>query len=287
MGKYRGTATIDARLLQWATLLLLVFRGYQYIIWDNPLRNLFWDESAFSGIAQWLGWAWTDWIASPRVNALTDDVGIAAGVILVAAGGAAMWAHRQRWWWTVLVATGGALCLLHVLFSGKTHFFHVGYYVEMTLQWATPFLLLLSVYERLPASTLHFLLRVAIALTFAGHGLYAVGYYPVPAAFTNMMMSGFGLDNATAISALRIAGWLDFVAAALLLVPYRVCWMPALYYAIGWGALTALARVWSHYTLYSTDTLLTYWLAESLVRWVHFLVPLALWLRVRRESSTS
>lgn len=284
MASTRTTATLSLRLLQWATLLLLVFRGQLYIVWDSPIRNLLWDESAFSGTARRLGWAWADWVTDPRVNAMADNLGTGMGIAMVVAGVCALVVHRRRWWWSAGVGIGGVLALLHVLLSGKSNFFHAGYYIEMTLQWATPFLLLLLVYGW-PNRILHALMRVAIALTFTGHGLYAVGYYPVPADFVSMMMGGLGLDNATALATLRIIGWLDFLAASLLLLPARRWWMPALFYTIGWGALTSLARVWSYTALYSADTLFTFWMAESLLRWVHFLVPLALWLRVRHTKN--
>jgi hypothetical protein len=73
------------------------------------------------------------------------------------------------------------------------------------------------------------------------------------------------LPEATVAQGLRIIGLIDFaVALALLFRPLRV----VLLWAAFWGLVTALSRM----TAYGASQY-----PELLVRFTHFLVPLALW----------
>ena len=62
-------------------------------------------------------------------------------------------------------------------------------------------------------------LLLATALTFTGHGLYAMGYYDVPLNFRMMTSEILPLTEPPVLFLLKIAGWLDFVVVAMVLIP--------------------------------------------------------------------
>lgn len=116
------------------------------------------------------------------------------------------------------------------------------------------------------------ILRIALAVVFAVHGLEALKAHPgfidyIISSSTNML--GARISEGNAIRALEIIGVLDLaVAAAILLRP-----LPGvLWWAAFWGLVTALARV-------TANGIGGY--PDVLVRGTHVLVPLALWLLMR------
>src|SRR5690606_13311892 len=81
---------------------------------------------------------------------------------------------------------------------------------------------------------------VALIMTFAGHGSYALGLWPTPAQYHGMIAVIFGVEYASTKVILSIAGVLDFIACLGILVPRLR--RPCALYAAAWGFLTALAR---------------------------------------------
>jgi hypothetical protein len=267
---------VSQRFLQVSIFMLLLSRAWQYLYWDSPLRTLLWDEDLISTYVSRLGWTWTEWVTSPRASLYIDLMTSSLGVgFLIAASGVFI-IHKAPVVGKVLLVMGGVLCLFHALLDTKAHFGRIGHFAELSLQWFSPFLLVFLFSKYYTDQRFHIGIRVAIALTFIGHGLYAWGYYPVPGHFQQMMISGFGVTNSQALILLKIAGFLDFMAAALLFVPAKKWAFAGLYYIIIWGFLTAMARMWSNLELSSMSNLFAFWLSETTVRFVHFLVPLAL-----------
>ena len=66
------------------------------------------------------------------------------------------------------------------------------------------FFLLLLYKESISYKQLVFGLKVAIALTFTCHGLYAVGYYPRPGKFIQMTMTILGTNKEASVIFLNI-----------------------------------------------------------------------------------
>jgi hypothetical protein len=128
---------------------------------------------------------------------------------------------------------------------------------------------------------------VAVVTTFAGHGAYAIGWWPTPSSFYAMISLSLGLEYESATTMLRCAGILDFAVCLLLLVPplRRL----AAGYAVIWGFLTALAR-----PVTGMSMSLIYWGAdqfvhEAVLRAPHFLIPLylvVLWRRPRKADDS-
>lgn len=145
-------------------------------------------------------------------------------------------------------------------------------WLEHTLSWSTPLLLWVALRQptRWPL-----LAKMAIAATFTGHGLYALGWpAPTPPHFLFMTQQTLSLSVPDATALLRIAGGLDLLVSLGLFLP-RVSRL-ALGYAVLWGSLTALARPVAYVALETVGPDLHRWAMELVWRMPHALVPLAL-----------
>jgi hypothetical protein len=129
-------------------------------------------------------------------------------------------------------------------------------------------------------------MKVAVALTFACHALYALGYYPRPGYYTEMTMNILGLENSGAIQFLLAAGLLDFVVAVGIFMPAQWSkWI--LLYAVFWGFATAMARIVGNFYMDFPLDSLHQWAYQAVFRFPHFLVPLLLLLKIEKQHSPS
>jgi hypothetical protein len=277
MGSIRRDTKITIRLAQLAVFVSLLGRGLLYLIWDGPLRELLWDESIMSPFVAKIGYTWSEWATSLYVEQSIQWTVWVLGVMFLLLALTTLWVHQSKRLAQISLPLAAILALIHTLLSAKSHFYRPGYFIEMSLQWVSPLLLLLLLRQSFTLKVDYFF-RVVIALTFIGHGLYAVGYYPVPGNFQDMMMNSFGVDRSRALNLLKLAGILDFLAALLLLIPYKKWAVWGLYYIIIWGILTTFARLWSYLDLVSLEGLVLHWLPETMIRVVHFLMPIVLLL---------
>jgi hypothetical protein len=187
-----------------------------------------------------------------------------------------------RWPGVLLIA--GSLELTFLAYCAyRDRVYRVGEFVEHASQFALPLLLALAAFGTLTTERLLFALRVAVACTFAGHGLYAVGFYPVPGEWITMTMAATGLSESSAFTFLEIAGLLDFTVAAAVFAPTLPIARFVFGYAAAWGLLTALARPVAFVRWDNLADSSAQWLHEAILRLPHAALPLAaLWLlRVR------
>lgn len=145
-----------------------------------------------------------------------------------------------------------------------------GLFLEQTMQWATPLFLLWFVSGAgrliLPA------LKVCIAMTFVGHGLFAVGYHQTPGSFIAMVTHLTPIESwESAVGFLNVVGILDFVVAAGLFIPRLSIY--CLWYCTLWGCLTALARFGAHFDHYGLLQIVSSGIHGSLIRLPHGLLP--------------
>lgn len=176
-----------------------------------------------------------------------------------------------------------ALIILAMLYM-KNAFFSIGQFFEYTLQFLTPIFLFVLVNRKMKLEHLLFIFKIAIALTFTCHGLYAVGFYPRPVLFVQMTMTTFGCSEAFAHQYLSAVGYLDFIVAVLIFLPKKWSY-PALAYCVFWGLLTTFARiVGNFYPEFWMDSL-SKWTPETLYRFPHFLIPLAAMMILKKDDS--
>jgi hypothetical protein len=164
------------------------------------------------------------------------------------------------------------MLLAQMLLQVATQGFRLPDLMEHTLGWASPWLLLLAAsgHQAWPL-----LARIAVALTFTGHGLFALGWpWPLPPHFGYMTTRITGLTPEGAQWLLRLAGSLDLLVSVGIFMPRLA--KPALVYAIIWGGLTALARPTAYVLWPSFWPDLHRWGMEMAWRLPHALVPLAI-----------
>ncbi|MCB0706837.1 MAG: hypothetical protein KDC34_16085 [Saprospiraceae bacterium] len=277
------------QVIRLATIGVFWGRAWQHFFWSPPYRVLLWDQALLGGIVEnWFGIPWQEYVTSSAIDARIQLFIMLMGVFYVACGLVAMFVKKlPNVLVNMLLWGAGGLFLLAALYW-KDKFYHMGQLFEYSLQFGSPVFLWLLVRERTSTARLIWAMRIAVAVSFFSHGLYAFGYYPRPESFTSMVISSLGVRESLANTLLIWAGWLDFLAAASLLFFPRKWLMPAVIYCVLWGFLTAFARPWANF--YGA-----FWLEslhqnvyEFVYRFPHFLIPLAIfiWLRSRPSEAS-
>lgn len=264
-------------ILQLATAALFLGRAWQHLRWDAPYRTLLWDESLMKGFVESvLGMSWSDYVTSPALDeGIQIFIKIVGGYLVLAAISVfllQLLPRLAKW----IIRIGGLILLLVSYLYFREHFQQAGLFIEYTLQWSTPFLLLYALGTDRWSKRWQFLAALAVALTFIGHGLYAIGWYPRPGHFVQMTLNITGLSEASCVFFLQIAGVLDFLAAIGIFVPWHRMRLISAAYMVGWGAATAAARLWANWIPGFELNTLEQWAHEVIYRFPHFLLPLLL-----------
>lgn len=272
-------------LLRIATFLTLFSRGWIYLRWDSPLREILWTEKWMTPVVDYflhMDWAQYTQTSDPYITFLFRAIGI----FLMVASGAALFIKKDSRRLTDILITATFFTALHAFAVWFEKDYQKGMLLEMGLQAFTPALLLIALRRGLETSLFDWTSRILIAITFIGHGLYAIGHHPVPANFVTMCMNILGLSDGVSKSFLFAAGILDFIAAALIFLPYASIRRYSCYYMAAWGLVTALARVVSHYNPAEKFNGIDPWLFETLVRTPHWAIPLLLALLILKKKQS-
>lgn len=152
---------------------------------------------------------------------------------------------------------------------GGAHFAEWSYYTK-ALRYGAPLALgiLLLGGTRWSDVATDWLLRVAVAVVFASHGLMALYEHPV---FIDLLigstrnLAGMRMTESTAVMLLKCIGVADLLVAALLLAGR---WRVLLAWLCLWAFVTALSRV-------TTYGIMSF--PEVLTRSTHFLAPVAIY----------
>lgn len=276
-------------MLRLAAIAACLGFSFRALFSDLPLREVLWDERWWGWFARLTGFTWTEWVTSANVENTIEAIGASLGWMMLLV--ALVFLLRP---WHNLVRTAAwiafiVLLIQHFLYW-KEHFWQIGQLLELTLLTASPLLYLKYGKDNSVLAgdlTGRRLLAGLIALTFIGHGLYAVGFHAVPANFVMMTQEGLGVGEQTARQLLFTVGILDFLAAGLLLLPWLKGWYIGLAWVIPWALLTTFARWWSYQGIVSWETLLTQWGPEVIIRLPHLLLPIALlwWARPQVQAT--
>jgi len=262
-------------LLRVTCVLLFLGRAWQHLRWDAPFRALLWSQDTMEApVRFFLGLDWNTYATNPATEAFIRGLIHAhGGFYLLCAVAAALCTPSKRWTHWLLFAGALSLFFLSYLYY-RDKIYRLGEWGEYACQFALPVLLVLSVRGVSWENRIRPLIRIAVALTFACHGLYAIGFYPTPGEWTTMVMMITRLGEDSSLLLIRVAGALDFLAAALL---FFARWeRPAVLYAFAWGLLTALARsvAFIRWDNFSEST--AQWLHETIIRLPHAVLPLVL-----------
>ena len=263
------------QIVQWATIGVFLGRAWQHFFFDMPLRALLWDQSLMEGFIQVVfGMDWTNYATNPAIqDGILLFQRIIAG-LYVACALSAILINRFPRIARILLSIGTISLLFLAVLYYKEKFYAIGQFWEYSLQWGAPLLLLFLHRRQELTSGMLLLMKLGIALTFTCHGLYAIGYYPRPAYFMEMVMLILKVDETIAIYFLNTAGVLDFLISILIFLPHRIAFL-GLLYACTWGFFTTIARIWAYFHLEFWQESLYQWTHESVMRLPHFLIPLA------------
>lgn len=231
-----------------------------------------------------LGRAWQHFRFPPDYTFLLGDYALSRALPLLGAGICLFSALLLSWPGKlprgVEIFAAGISCLLLMLLSAlsfQKNQQYVPQFIEHGTQFLFPVIYLFlrwGAFHR-PGEKLILFFKLAVALTFAGHGLFAAGIYPLPGHFVAMTQNILGLPQAASIQFLRVMGILDLVVAVAIFVPQVA--RPALIYALIWGFLTAFARVVAYFDWADPAGSIDRWLFETLVRLCHGGLPFLIW----------
>ncbi len=269
--------TCALSLLGWALI---------HLFWEVPYRTFLWSEAWFSPIVEGVfGIPWREYATSSKAESATQSLIRAIGISLLLAslGAIAAWAsgRSKRIHYALPIAS---ITLFAVALSNfKESGFQLAMLIEHTAQVSAPLLLFLAIRNKVSERKLLTFVKLAIVGTFVGHGLYAVGYYPVPGTFIDMVISILNVQETEARSFLMFAGCMDFALCFALLFPSLE--RAALVYATVWGTATSLARPLSEISMGSPASDVLYWALECLSRAPHAGLPFVALMLIRRRPA--
>ncbi len=278
-----GKAAIQLAL--GGAVLFLWARAYQHLFFEGPYRAFFLDQPLFGEIQKLISdLSWLEFVNDPQTDrAILFYTRSMACVWLLT--GLLVLGYRKvpgQVLWVLAI-----LSSLGLMFYGASDYLDKGYQLAQWLEYASQVVMpvwVLFLLQKGPSSTFLFVAKVAIALTFLGHGLYAIGFFPLPGHFIYMTTDILRLSDDGARQLLLIAGVLDLVAVVALFFPKVDRW--ALAYCALWGFFTALARPVAY-----IEPGPVFWISvhqsvyEFFVRIPHFILPLCtLWLGMGRRG---
>ncbi|NWK55996.1 hypothetical protein HW115_10255 [Verrucomicrobiaceae bacterium N1E253] len=259
-------------VLQLCTTLTLLSRGWLMFRWDSHIRGLCWNEELLTPwIEQYTDSSWDDYAlhSDPYITSSIEWLGI---TLMIISGLCLLLRVPKLAWLKWSLVPAFLIMTLDAFGNLADKDYDAAMAMEYALQVGTPLALLMALTRHKWNRTWGWIVSLLAASCFLGHGLYAAGHFPLPWSFQTMSMTILRVDEEQAKAFLYLAGVLDFIVAAAILIP--ALRRPALYYMILWGGVTSLARVLAHYNPALKYNGLDPWVAEMLVRSSHWLLPL-------------
>jgi len=268
------------KILAFALVCVCLGRAYQCLFWDIPIRSLIWNEDVFTGAVHlFFNLEWKEYLNISNTSGIISKIVSGIGLSLLLSLCLVFLTKKLKafsLYWIAFILV--FIALLYHLEKFKT----AGQFFEYSLQFMTPILFLMMQKNGVTRKWL-ILAKVAIALTFTSHGLYALGFYPVPGNFVAMTINILHVSNDTAIILLKIAGIVDVLASIGIFFRGKI-FIWSIWYCIIWGILTALARVVANIDLEWFFPSLHQWVYQTVYRASHFLIPIALWLAYKTNT---
>lgn len=262
---------------------LLCFAGWTWVhlYWEAPYGILLWHDSTYE-FATRLGISWDEFVGTGSEEGWLQKWMGRIGWLYLVCTVLTVTVRSQSYFQMAALVGGGALIAILSYAKYVESQFQLPMLIEHGSQILAPVLLVMALTlgarHRVTVATA----LLAVVMTFAGHGSYAIGWWPTPGIFYGMICVSLGVEYETANILLRCFGILDFFVCVFMFIPRLR--RPAAMYATVWGFLTAVARPVAGMSLS-----LNYWgadqfLHEAVLRAPHFLIPLylvILWSRPR------
>lgn len=272
------------KIFVWILRLTVFFvffgRGWEHLYTDAPFRAILWDASLMEGFINSItGLTWYEYTSSSTINFIIDAAIKFTGLFYLMCAVIALIAQPKHKKLSKLLIFGSGLLIILSLLFYKTKFYKFGQFIEYSCQMFSPFFLYAVLLYRVQLNKFNLVLKTAIALTFIGHGLYALGIYITPGVWYDMAIGSFNFiglkPTAQQIQQMIFAaGVLDMVVAIGIFLPKKWA-VPFLVWAFIWGLLTALSRVVGFMYFDATWHTLMQWLPQTVLRMPHALIPIA------------
>jgi hypothetical protein len=265
----------------------LCFAGWTWVhfYWEGPYGILLWQDATYA-FANKLGISWEEFVGSGAEDGLVQIWIARIGWLYLACTVLCITVRNTSW--IQMAALLGGSGLLTVLSYAKylNSQRQLPMFIEHGGQILIPILLVMALSLGVRHRVTVITAIVAFIMTFAGHGSYALGFWPTPANFYGMTTVILGIDHSTAKLFLHTVGLLDFIVCLGIFVPFLR--RPSALYAAVWGFLTSIARPVAGMSLS-----LHYWGAdqffqEAVLRAPHVLIPLYLfflWYKPRQTEA--
>jgi hypothetical protein len=267
-------------LLSFSAFLIFFGRAYQFFFFGAPYRAIFWDESLLSPVVEGLfNYTWQEYATNLKVNTFIENLTILSSVVFLVSGLLCLFWHQIRFriLKKTILGTGISLLFFMGICMVKSKNYDILQLFELSIQLIVPLVIFFNTsLKNMDVSRLSKWLKIAVALTFIPHGLFAMGLFYVPGHFIDMTIKILGVNETQATQLLYVVGVLDIMVSIFIFIPKLA--RLTLVYIIIWGFLTAVARLvagfnpdffWSslHHSTYLT-----------LYRLPHALVPLIIYL---------
>ncbi|MGB2128569.1 MAG: hypothetical protein ACPHXR_03740 [Flavicella sp.] len=257
-----------------ALLAVLFGRSWQFLIWDAPLRTLFWDQNLLEPFVLFFSeMTWSEFVISDALEGFIQNLKLSFGLVLLSTAIACFFVQRFPKLVKILLWFSFYILLFVIFLRAKEKFYQLGQFFEHASQLGVIPLYIAVISNRFEEHWLRYA-KVLVALTFICHGLYAIGYYPRPGNFVDMTIKTLGCTELFSHELLFYVGIVDIVVALLIFVPKIAIYV--LWYVAFWGLFTAFLRVTTGvYMDFFWDSFLQVW-HTTVYRWVHGLLPLSL-----------
>ncbi|MCS6905257.1 MAG: hypothetical protein RML72_09070 [Bacteroidia bacterium] len=261
-----------------AYLSVLIGRAWQICIGDFPIRTLLWDEKLLRNfIENNIKISWQSYLQFSE-EAIHYILAFLSIFFIIGA----LYTITSRDNSKTIYALTTCLIFCALLFW-KEKSYQWAELGEYGLQCITPLVYYYFSKNQTLTVIFFYILILAAALTFAAHGIYALGILPTPALFLDMTLYLLPFNQEEATWFLLGIGCLDIFAALGITLTYLR--NVALLWMIFWGGITTLARL----SLIQAAPNLIIGIYENihevLVRISHFLLPLFIWLYANKYKN--
>lgn len=263
--------------LRFAVILSFLGRAWQHLFLNTVYREFLWDYKLMSPIVEgYFKMGWSQYLNSAKAEQIINYGEVLGGCIFLGAAIQAAISKGKRSPFLLLFAFLLLLPIAWMHFLGNAY--NSFMLLEFTAQASAPLLLIWALRSKaiLTGNTFKRAIILVLSVTFTCHGLYAVGAFPVPQKFIAMAQSCLGLNELQSLRFLALMGYLDFVAVVLLYFTATKKW--AALYMVGWGFITAYARIWANFYSFDPWNSLWHWTPDFLFRGPHYLLALCLYL---------
>ena len=268
-------------LLKISVILIFLGRAWQFIFWDAPFRTFFWNESLLKPFVETIiGVDWQTYANSPKLDVFINSSVLAFGILYLLSPIAVILHSKIERIANYIIIFGGIGLLLLAFLLMSDRFYQFSQFFEYSIQFSIPFIFVF--YHKICIQKhLVLILKLLIAAVFTAHGLYAVGYYPVPGYFLGMVIDILGFTEQGALNFLLVVGILDFIGSILIFVPKLTRY--ALIYLAIWGFLTSFARLVAGFSFDFFWELLHLNLYQTIYRLPHGILPIIVLLKMKNR----